>query len=384
MPRESRVVIFSGPAGSGTYQRMQEAAELAREWGYDVHIARLFDRMAKVALERYGLEITEENVLNLLRERLITIRKEAVAQLRREIESEPGFYMIRSPATFFWGGTLITGLDLDDVMTLRPDAFVVVVDDVMPVKERLASDPEWRTQRFTLRDIASWREQETAMVEELAKWMKAEFYVIARAHPPRVFADIVVHPQKPKAYLSFPMTHVPPDVFREFEAKKNRFIDELNELGIVIFDPATMVEGVLLSALEDYENKARKQGREPDPDEVLEVRVTYDGEEQVYRYTYQELASVDPLIEGQIVKRDFSMIEAANMVIVYNPLGIPSPGVACEMMYGHRVLGKDVYLIWGGEGRPSPFYTAFCNKRFATAEEFIEYAKSHVRPKWGG
>ena len=384
MKAEGRVVIFSGPAGSGTYERMLEAAKLAEEWGYEVKVERLFDRMARVARERYGLEITEENVLNLLRERLISIRKEAVEEIREEIESSPGFYMVRSPATFFWGGTLITGLDLDDVMKLRPDAFIVVVDDIMPVKARLAADPEWKTQRFTLRDLASWREQETTLVEELARWTKAEFYVVARAHPPRVFADLVVHPEKPKAYISFPMTHVPPDVYREFESKKNRFVDDLDELGIVIFDPATMAEGVILSKLEEYENRARSEGREPDPDEELEITVSYGGEERVYRYTYQELAAVDPLVEGQIVKRDFAMIESANMVIVYNPLGIPSPGVACEMMYAHKVLGRDVYLIWGKEGRPSPFYTAFCNRRFSTPEEFLEYARTHVRPRWGG
>ncbi|MDK2463873.1 MAG: hypothetical protein QI223_03740, partial [Candidatus Korarchaeota archaeon] len=92
MKAEGRVVVFSGPAGSGTYERMLEAAKLAEEWGYEVKVERLFDRMARVARERYGLEITEENVLNLLRERLISIRKEAVEQIREEIERNPGFY----------------------------------------------------------------------------------------------------------------------------------------------------------------------------------------------------------------------------------------------------------------------------------------------------
>ncbi len=370
-----RVVVVTGPAGSGAYEAVSEAAAGS---GGRIKVLRAFDTMREVALEEHGLEISEQNVLNLLRERLMSIRAEAFRRIAERVESDPGVYLIRTPATFFWGGTVITGLDYSVAEALRPDAFVVVVDDVMSVRERLASDPEWSRERFTLRDLAMWRAQETALVKQLAGQLKAEFYVLARNHPPRVLRALALEPWRKKAYLSFPITHVPPEEEGRFDEERAEFVDELDSLGVVVFDPKTMTEGAILSALE----AARMRGVS-DPSEPVEVAVEVGGEVRRFEYPYSELEAVAPLVVGQIVVRDFDMIESADMVVVYNPLGVGSPGVACEMLYGHRVLGKRVYLIWGGRGMPSPFYTYFADARFSSKGEFLEYMRESLGPGAG-
>lgn len=375
--RKSKVILAAGPAGCRTIDRLLEAIEYAREReGVEIRLERTFDRMREVAQADYNINVTEENILNLLPERLRSIRKDALRKIRERMREEPGIYVVRSPATFLWGGTLISGMDYDDVDLLHPDVFLVVIDDVMMVKETLKTDPEWRTQRFSLRDLAAWREQEIMTIEDHARRLRSDFFIVARAHSPRVFSDLMIHTHKPKVYLSYPMTHVSPELEESFREERKEFIDALTELGYIVFDPITITEGIILSKLEEYEREVRKEGKEPDLDDIIEFGVYYEDLGKIkFSYTYLELLNVSELVEGQIVKRDFALISSSDLVVVYNPLGIGSPGVACEMMYGHRIMGKRVYLIWGGEGRPSPFYTAFCDKRFSTKEEFLDYLK---------
>lgn len=371
----SRVILVAGPAGCRVYEKLEQVVEIAKKEGAEVRLERTFDTMREVAGERHGIDVTETNILNLLPERLRSIRKDALREIKDRIDSEPGIYVIRSPGTFSWGGTLISGLDYDDVDLLGPETFLVVIDDVLIVKVNLAEDPEWMTQRFSLRDLAAWREQEIMLIEDQARRLRARFYVVARAHPTGVFADLILHPNKPRIYLSYPITHMPETMREEFGRKREEFIEALSRMGYIVFDPITIREGVILSELESCEQKIRAAGKQPDPSEEIEFELEFDGRRKAFKYPYSELADVSDLIEGQIVKRDFAMIEASDMVLVYNPLGLGSPGVACEMLYGHRILGKTVYLIWGGEGRPSPFYTAFCHKRFSSKEESL----SHLR-----
>ncbi len=375
--KRSKVILAAGPAGCRTIERLLEAVDYAKEVeGVDIRLERTFERMREIAETDYNINVTEENILNLLPETLRSLRKDALRKIKERIRKEPGIYIVRSPATFLWGGTLISGIDYDDVDLLHPDVFLVVIDDVMMVKETLKTDPEWKTQRFSLRDLAAWREQEIMTIEDHARRLKSDFFIVARAHSARVFYDLIVHTNRPKVYLSYPMTHVSPEMEEGFREERREFIESLTELGYIVFDPITITEGIILSKLEEYEKEVKRQGKEPDSNDLIEFEVLYDDLGRVkFSYPYLELLNVSELVEGQIVKRDFAMISVSDLVIVYNPLGIGSPGVACEMMYGHRIMGKRVYLIWGGEGRPSPFYTAFCDRRFSTKEEFLEYLK---------
>jgi hypothetical protein len=61
--------------------------------------------------------------------------------------------------------------------------------------------------------------------------------------------------------------------------------------------------------------------------------------------------------------------------VFYDAL-VPSPGVISEMNYALQT-GKRVYGVWLPTSPPSPFFTRYCSKVFASADELFVYFERH-------
>jgi len=365
----ARIVLVTGPSGCKAYEKLIRVMNLAEERGHRIKLVRVFEKMQEVARRR-GLDLTEANVLDVDPERLRDIRREAFSLIKDEIikeEANLDVILIRTPSVFMWRGQWIYGIDLESLKLLNPQIIIDIIDDIMMIKKNLEEDPQWKELEFSLRDIALWRGHEFKRAQELAGNIGAEFFVLAWEHPDETLLDLIVHPEKRKIYLSFPITGLSPDIIRKLRQKLNDLKRTLSEKYIFL-DPYTIYEGVIGEALRRY----REVVHERIPKAItLDVEYELRGKKQ-FKYTYEELSRAYEVLIPQFVERDFSMIDSSDILVVYNPRGQAAVGVACEMMYGFR-KGKKVYALW--PGLLSPFAAAHCTKRFEKEEELIDFLK---------
>jgi hypothetical protein len=81
-------------------------------------------------------------------------------------------------------------------------------------------------------------------------------------------------------------------------------------------------------------------------------------------------------ISDQIVFRDYKLIAQSDIVVVFYDALVPSPGVISEMNYALQT-GKRVYGVWLPASPPSPFFTRYCTRVFAAADDLFDYFDRH-------
>ncbi|HDJ89935.1 MAG TPA: hypothetical protein ENG40_04505 [Thermoprotei archaeon] len=355
---ENKVVLVSGPSGCQIYEKLSEVKRLAESRNKRIYLIRIFDEMRKIEPR-----LDERTILNYPTDKLQSLRSEAIREIKNRMEKEEGLFLIRTPVVFYWSGNIIYGLSYNDIEILDPDLFLVIIEDVMRVKYIMKKDPQWSMQSFSLRELVFWRADEIARTQEFARWRRKDFYIIPREHSVEVIYDIIVNRGFKKViYISFPISGVPPAMLEKLLEAKDNFIEKINKKYIVL-DPYTIKEGILSFKLEEaLRNNLNK----------ISFSMKYSEGLQHFIFEREEVMEAIDAIERQIVERDLNMVESADIVVFFNPIGVLSPGAACEMMHGYR-LGKRVYMLWGGESRPSPFYTANCHKIFKREEDLVEY-----------
>jgi adenylate kinase len=169
------------------------------------------------------------------------------------------------------------------------------------------------------------------------------------------------------AYLSYPMQHAEGD-----RAALAAFKQRLDERSLV-FDPADV---------NDFEVEGASNGTsgaEPSAQAALRS----DGTAELRAVTGAVGADGSPFSErdlrhvaDQIVFRDYKLIAQSDIVVVFYDALVASPGVISEMNYALQT-GKRVYGVWMPTSPPSPFFTRYCTRVFATADELFGYFDRH-------
>ena len=89
----------------------------------------------------------------------------------------------------------------------------------------------------------------------------------------------------------------------------------------------------------------------------------------------EEVKSVLPEIDRQIVDRDFRLIDQSDEIVALVPEvgGRPeiSAGVMSELWHAYY-KGQDVSVVWQPESRPSPFLAYVADRIFGSIEECVE------------
>lgn len=361
------ITFVTGISGSGRLEYLMRVKELA---GGRLTIKDIGNLMFKKS-RHLGIEIPDGKILDLDHFALNYLRAITFEELLSEVGEYRGYeeddpdLIVSTHTCFRWKKHLLPGFNFYYLNSLNPDIYVTIIDNVHHVKARLESRPHWRG-RLTLKDILIWRDEEIFVTKMLAEYQNKPFYIISSKEDPEVLYNIIYNVEKKKkrgeksalkAYLSYPITYVRASEDR-FKMKEE-FKRKLKEAGVVIFDPMSIEEVDLVDMVEE----AKKRGEEY-------VEVKYDG--HAVKIPISEVEEAKDDILDQTVVRDYSLIDQADVVIVYYYATVMSPGVLSELNYGFT-HNKEVYAVFPYE--ISPFFQYYTTKIFKDPEELLKFLK---------
>ncbi|MGC8555646.1 MAG: AAA family ATPase [Conexivisphaera sp.] len=335
-------VVVTGVSGSGRGEYISAAAEEIRSSGGSVEVFDVGSLMFETA-ENLGVEIPEGRILNLAPSTLNYLRTTVFEKILREARDHENV-LVNTHACFRWKRHLLQAFDFYYLNLLSPDIYVTVVDSIAGMRARLDSSPHWRG-RLGLKDMLVWRDEETFLTKSIADFQRKPFFMIPAKQPPGTLWRLMRDPSAPKAYLSYPMTHLG-DRAQEFQERLRGFVSELRRRGLIVFDPGEVEDMDLV------EGRVRLEG--VDPGEVESVR------EDVY---------------DQTVARDYQLIDQSDFVIVYYYVPVMSPGVLSEMTYAFS-SAKEVYVVF--RGPESPFFRYYSTRIFKDEDELFSFLEGRL------
>lgn len=366
-PNNNRRVIFTGQVGldkSLFIRRIKDEIQALLKRAFPDEDSRPEVHVHNVGQMMYEEEpsIRRGRILWVPPGRLRNIRRAVFRDILQET-SRGGYHLINAHAAFRWNHGLFRALDLDQLRDLSPTMWITVVDSLQTVHARLMR--EHRTLRASLKDVLDWREEEilASDIYSEALGLEGRHYVVARG-PNDIravgVARLIIDPNVPKAYPSFPMTFInrTPEV--------RPLVEEFRALmtgPFVVFDPGDIDEKRLTACAKAAKKKGQKT-----------FNVVIDGEP--WPLSVAEVLSIDQHIEAQIIARDFRLIDQSDAICSLIPEdaeGKPvlSSGVERELAHAYE-MGRVVGIVWRSKNEGSPFITANADIIAPTPQELIE------------
>ncbi len=349
--------IVTGQVGvdKGPYLEAIKAEAIAR--GHDLVVCHVGQMMYAEAPD-----VPAGRILNLPIGRLNTLRRAVFKEILR-IAEQHEHVLVNTHATFRWKHGLFAAFDFDQVKALQADLYLTVLDNVENVHQRLLRDHDID---HSLKDIMVWREEELLATEILANILRGHghFYMVSRGKDiptTQTIYQLMFEPQRRKAYLSFPMSHVMdlPQTMAEIQSFKRTMHQHFT-----CFDPADVDE----FSLHMQAVAALQEGR---------TTIDVAAAEGALTLKTADVAQISGDILGQIYARDFKMVDQSDLIISLIPqlpTGRPalSSGVERELHHAFEG-GKEVYVIWPGKTTPSPFVTETATRIFASTTEAVKW-----------
>ena len=369
MMKRNTVVVCAGAPGNGRDEILLRTREKASFPYY-----HLFDYIVEAArLE--GVTLTKLNILDFYDsqpEKMEDYRRSAIEKITKEIEGREGTHIISTPYHFEWKGNRFRGLRKEEVEALDPDLFIIIIDDIVRVRERLSQDPQWREHKFTLGEIANWRREEVSGVYELAKGFtpSKEIQLVAYGNGEEFLGEIIFKRLKKKVYLSHPITGEGEDFFKKVRGFASTISDHY-----IVYDPYVVKDWSVVEAWRQMLNEAREKGLEMPPQ--FGVTIEYEDGTRRYELDSAEVESAIKNIRFQIIDTDYKIIENSSAVVVYHPRESISAGVMCEMVYA-KGLAKLVYVYYPYE--PSPFFEWYSTRIFQDEKELRDHLIRESKP----
>jgi len=361
-------VAVHGPSGVNKKKYLEPIVRKAGRNDIDLKLFNVGDLMYQKRPD-----IKQGKILDLPFSELNELRRTVLEQIAKEINSVENA-ILNTHACFRWKRTLFPAFDRELMDKFSPDMYVTIIDDVDVMRARLELDPYWKG-KHSLAELMTWRDDELVLTELVASYQSCLFkrkiphYLIARKHPTDVLYNLMFKPEMKKVYASFPITHVKgmPKTMKEIKEFKNGLKDL-----VVVFDPLTIKERDLVYKM----NAALEDGRRTFAKKVL-GRPT--------KFHVSEIKSIKDHIDGQIVARDYKMIDQSDALIACIPVypgsdkPVASGGVDSEIRYAHGRT-KDVFLVSPVE--PSPFILECLSQPpFKSLDELLQYMKEEYIQK---
>ncbi len=280
--------------------------------------------------------------------------------------------VVNTHATFRWRHGLFSAFDFDQLVKLKPDMLICLVDNIEVVADRLHRD---HVVDATLKDLMVWREEEIMATELAAQALGCgnHCYVLSRGRHKDTIETcyrLVCRPEMRKVYPSFPMSHVMdmPDVLAEIDKFRAALAKHF-----VTFDPGDVDEKLLL----DSAIAGAKEGRD-----FIEMQASsFGGSKEPIRVSVKQVLDIAGDVDGQIYARDFKLIDQSDMIVSLVPElpgGVPglSSGVERELQHAFE-HGKEVYVVWKPKKNPSPFITETATGVFKSVDEALAHFESN-------
>lgn len=361
------IVICTGQPGTGRDLFLRELSK--KQDFFHVH---LFEYIVEEA-EKEGYSLTKRNVLDFYDgkpDKLEAFRASALKRIIAEIQERSGVNVISTPYHFEWKGKAYSGLKEDEVKTLDPNLFIVIMDDLVRIRDRLKDDLQWSEYNFSLLELAHWRREEIKGVYNLSRSFTPykEFYLLAREHDVEFLEDLIFNRHKKKIYLSHPITGESSDFFK----KVRRFASSLQP-HYIVFDPYMIKDWEMVETWRKIRNKAMKGGKEIPT--RIPVSIEYADGKRQYELESWDIEAAMKNLRAQVIDIDYKIIESCYCIVAYHPREQLSAGVMCEMIHAKR-LAKFVYAYYPFE--PSPFFEWYATKIFSEEEKILEFLKRAV------
>ncbi len=354
------IIVVTGTVGIDKKRYLEEVCALAADRGTEIQLCSIGDMMYAEAPD-----ITAGRILDIPLKRLHNLRRSAMKDIIAQSRSVEHL-IVNTHATFRWRHGLFPAFDFDQMRQLDADMYVCLVDGVEALHVRLTDE---HPIRHSLKDLLVWREEELLATEMMQRGTSAaaQFYCLARgveSPTTETFYRLAFEPQRKKAYLSFPMTHVmdqPAAV-----AEIGDFRERMKQM-FTCFDPADLEEAYLPI----YAAEAISTGSKHIDITALGRNVRFDA---------RDVVQIRNDINSQIYARDFALIDQSDMIISHVP-GLPdgraaiSSGVERELQHAHEAA-KDVYVVWTAPAAPSVFVTQTATKVFSTMAEAAAFFKA--------
>jgi adenylate kinase len=354
------IIVVTGTVGIDKKRYLEEVCALAARHGTEILLCSIGDMIYAEAPD-----VGPGRILDIPLKRLHNLRRSAMKDIiarSRTVEH----LIVSTHATFRWRHGLFPAFDFDQMRQLDADMYVCLVEGVEALHVRLTEE---HPICHSLKDLLVWREEELLATEMMQRGSSqtASFYCLARgveSPTTETFYRLAFEPQRKKAYLSFPMTHVmdQPAAIAEIGEFRRR----MKEM-FTCFDPADLEEAYLPV----YAAEAIAAGRK-------HIEVTALGRR--VRFGAREVVQIRGDINSQIYARDFALIDQSDMIISCIP-GLPdgraaiSSGVERELQHAHEAA-KDVYVVWTAPAGPSVFVTQTATRVFWTMAEAVEFFKA--------
>ena len=366
-------VLFTGQTGIDKKVQLQALSEYCAQKGRSIQAIFNIGDIMYAESQRSGLRLTEGKILDLPLAQLGALRRSAFNVVRNEVADMTNV-LVNSHAVFRWNNRLFRAFELPEVRDLAPDAIVTLIDDVESVKLRLDQFKESGElppdTRYSLKDLLVWREEEMLASEILASFLEIPHYVLGvsleeevSTMPLDVMYSLMFEPWKKTTYVSFPISGARsrPDVWEkvvEYRKLARRYL--------TAFDPMMIDEKRLV----DLAHRSA--------DGTDEVECAALG--QTVILSRREIEAIAYDIDGQIVARDYKLIDQSEMIVAYFPAdasGEPliAGGVQSEIEYA-AASTKKVVILWEASRDPTPFIGQRGDVLVRSLEELEEHLRS--------
>lgn len=351
------IIVTTGVVGIDKKDYLAQVAQIAAAEGIPLRVCHVGQMMYAEAPD-----VPAGRILDISLQRLHSIRRSVFKDIIAQARQHPNL-IVNTHATFRWRHGLFPAFDFYQMRQLKPDLFICLIDGVEPLHVRLTDE---HPIRHTLKDLIVWREEEILATQLMQQGSNeaAPCYILARGAAEttaRVFYQLAFEPQRKKAYLSFPMTHVVgmPDILSQIEQFRGAL-----KRWLICFDPADLEEAYLPI----YAQQAQAEGK-------THIELPVLG--KTARFSVEQIAQIAQDVQSQIYARDFALIEQSDMIISFiphQPDGRPilSSGVERELQHAHE-SAKRVYVIWTSPRPPSVFVSQTAHRVFGSVAAAIEY-----------
>ena len=318
-------VLFTGQTGINKKSHLHAIKDLCAGRGKSIDAVFSIGDLMYDESQQAGRALKEGKILDLPLAELAILRRSAFNRISKESSGMETVF-VDSHAVFRWNNQLFRAFELTDFEIFRPDVIVTLLDDVEAVKSNLdelnASGQLPENTTYSMRDLMIWREEEILASEILASTLKIPHYVLGTrldsavsSSPLEVVFNLIFEPWKKRAYISYPISdaQTKPEVW-----EKVLQFRKLSRSYLSAFDPLMISEKRLYNMM----LKSRQENPQK-TDLVCNV-----GERSV-RLSLQDIESISQDIDGQIVARDYKLIDQSEMIVAYIPLNIDgSPMIA--------------------------------------------------------
>lgn len=329
-------IVISGQSGLDKSDFVESLKEFIEKKGKKVCVFHI----GKLICKERG--VNEEKILNLKINELDALRKLVFERILSEIEKKnPENVIINTHNVFRWENALFPAFNRKYLSNLEPDIYISLIDDVDAVYLRLKKTRP--SSSYTLKDLMVWREEEMIITDTLANFHNCPHYVLSVNYGPQIIYKLMYENYLTKVYTSFPITLIRdiPELVEEVR----KFREWVNKRAIA-FDPYCAIGEKRLHyelerAIDNGQNK---------------IRIKTLGEE--IEFNVSDISEIVADIDGQIIYRDFRLIDQSDMVLAYIPTIGEKPQLSSggerELEYGHD-NGKKVYVICNLPKKLSPW-----------------------------